>query len=135
MPNGCKSILVYDHKAEYITFIHQEAVEALDEYLADRTRLGEIITPESWLTPSANDYNKPTLTVSMRTQMARYVHHNDVKPKKRGRYAIQACHGFRKKFDTILKSNSNVNINLAKNLMGHSITIPLVNVYFKPTME
>jgi len=48
MPNGCKSILVYDDdKAEYTTFIHQEAVEALDEYLADRTRLGEIITPKS----------------------------------------------------------------------------------------
>jgi len=48
MSNGCKFILVYDDdKAEYVTFIHQEAVEALDEYLADRTRLGEIITPES----------------------------------------------------------------------------------------
>ena len=33
MPNGCKSILVYDDdKAEYITFIHPEAVEALDQY-------------------------------------------------------------------------------------------------------
>jgi len=136
MSNGCKFILVYDDdKAEYITFIHQEAVEALDEYLADRTRLGEVITPESWLTPSASDYNKPALTVSMRTQMARYAHHNDVKPKKRGRYAIQACHGFRKRFDTILKSNPNVNINLAEKLMGHSTTIPLDNVYFKPAIE
>jgi len=67
--------------------------------------------------------------------MARYAHHNDVKPKKRGIYPIQACHRFRKRFDTILKSNPNVNINLAEKLMGHSTTIPLDNVYFKPTIE
>jgi integrase/recombinase XerD len=46
-----------------------------------------------------------------------------------------ACHGFRKRFDTILKSNYNVNINLAEKIMGHSTTIPLDNVYFKPAIE
>ena len=56
MPNGCKSILVYDDdKTEYTTFIHQEAVEALDQYLAFRAKSGEIITPESWLIPSKHD--------------------------------------------------------------------------------
>ena len=136
MPNGCKSILVYeDDKAEYTTFIHQEAVEALDEYLEYRTKSGEVLTPESWVFPSKSDCNKPALTVSMRTQMARYAHHNDIKSKKRGRYEIQACHGFRKRFDTILKSNHNVNINLAEKMMGHSTTIPLDNVYFKPAIE
>jgi len=136
MPNGCKSILVYeDDKGEYTTFIHQEAVEALDEYLEYRAKSGEVLTPESWAFPSKSDCNKPALTVSMRTQMARYAHHNDVKSKKRGRYEIQACHGFRKRFDTILKSNYNVNINLAEKMMGHSTTIPLDNVYFKPAIE
>ena len=136
MPNGCKSILVYeDDKGEYTTFIHQEAVEALDEYLEYRTKSGEVLTPESWVFPSKSDCNKPALTVSMRTQMARYAHHNDIKSKKRGRYEIQACHGFRKRFDTILKSNYNVNINLAEKMMGHSTTIPLDNVYFKPAIE
>ena len=136
MPNGCKSILVYeDDKGEYTTFIHQEAVEALDEYLEYRAKSGEVLTPESWAFPSKSDCNKPALTVSMRTQMARYAHYNDVKSKKRGRYEIQACHGFRKRFDTILKSNYNVNINLAEKMMGHSTTIPLDNVYFKPAIE
>ena len=136
MPNGCKSVLVYeDDKSEYTTFIHHEAVEVLDEYLAFRRKKGEVITPDSWVFPSANDCNKPTLTVSMRTQMARYAHHNDVKTKKRGRYDIQACHGFRKRFDTILKSNQAVNINLAEKMMGHSTSIPLDNVYFKPAIE
>jgi integrase/recombinase XerD len=67
--------------------------------------------------------------------MARYAHYNSNEIKKRGRYQIQSCHGFRKRFDTILKSNHNVNINLAEKMMGHSTTIPLDNVYFKPAIE
>ena len=46
-----------------------------------------------------------------------------------------ACHGFRKRFDTVLKSNRMVNISLAERLMGHSRTIPLDNSYFKPVVE
>ena len=136
MPNGCKSVLVYDDdKSEYHTFIHHEAVGVLDEYLAYRAKSGENITPESWLIPSKSDSNKPALTVSLRTQMSRYAHQYRDQDKKRGRYETMACHGFRKRFDTILKSNYNVNINLAEKMMGHSTTIPLDNVYFKPAIE
>jgi integrase/recombinase XerD len=136
MPNNCKSVLVYDDdKSEYTTFIHHEAVEALDEYLAYRTRMGEIITPDSWVIPSTSDSKKPVATVSITSQMNRFARHNIVQDKKRGRYEIQACHGFRKRFDTILKSNHNVNISLAEKMMGHSITVPLDNVYFKPAID
>ncbi len=54
---------------------------------------------------------------------------------KSGRYSIMSCHGLRKRFDTILKSNRMVNISLAERLMGHSKTIPLDNSYFKPVLE
>ena len=135
MHNGCKSILVYeDDKSEYTTFIHQEAVEALDQYLESRTKLGEIITPESWVIPSKHDSSIVAIGSSIRTQMARYAHQDD-EVKKRGRYEKQTCHAFRKRFDTILKSNHNVNINLAEKMMGHSTSIPLDNVYFKPAIE
>jgi integrase/recombinase XerD len=136
MGDNCKSVLVYDDdKSEYHTFIHHEAVQALDEYLAYRTRLGEIITPESWVIPSTSDSKKPVTTASITTQMNRFARQNLVQEKKRGRYEIQACHGYRKRFDTILKSNYNVNINLAEKMMGHSTTIPLDNVYFKSAIE
>ena len=136
MGDNCKSVLVYDDdKSEYHTFIHHEAVQALDEYLAYRTRLGEIITPDSWVIPSTSDSKKPVTTASITTQMNRFSRQNLVQQKKRGRYEIQACHGYRKRFDTILKSNYNVNINLAEKMMGHSTTIPLDNVYFKPAIE
>ena len=136
MPNGCKSLLVYDDdKAEYTTFIHQEAVEALEKYLESRRNSGEVLTPESWLIPSKHDSRIVNDTRSIRTQMARYAHKGSVEIKKRGRYEKQANHAFRKRFDTILKSNQNINISLAEKMMGHSITIPLDNVYFKPAIE
>ena len=136
MPNGCKSMLVYDDdKAEYTTFIHQEAVEALEKYLESRRNSGEVLTPESWLIPSKHDVRIVNDTNSIRTQMCRYAHKGSVEIKKRGRYEKQANHAFRKRFDTILKSNQSVNINLAEKMMGHSTTIPLDNVYFKPAIE
>ena len=135
MPNGCKSVLVHDDdKEEYITFIHHETVEALDEYLAYRVRLGEKLTPESWLISSV-DYNKPATTATTQTSMSRYAHKNSNEVKKRGRYETMACHGFRKRFNTILKSNPNINTNIAEKLMAHSTSIPLDNVYFKPAIE
>ena len=135
MPNGCKSVLVHDDdKAEYTTFIHHEAVEALDQYLDQRRSTGEAITPESWLIVS-DDYSKPATTATLQTSMSRYAHRNSNEIKKRGRYEIQACHGFRKRFNTILKSNPNINVNIAEKIMSHSTSIPLDNVYFKPAIE
>jgi hypothetical protein len=46
-----------------------------------------------------------------------------------------SSHGFRKRFDTVLKSNKSVNISLAEKLMGHSTSIPLDNSYFKPVID
>ena len=136
MPNGCRSILVYDDdKAEYTTFIHQEAVEALEKYLESRRNSGEVLTPESWLIPSKHDVRIVNDTVSIRTQMSRYAHKGSVEIKKRGRYEKQANHAFRKRWDTIVKSNQNINISIAEKMMGHSTTIPLDNVYFKPAIE
>jgi integrase len=136
MPNGCRSILVYDDdKAEYTTFIHQEAVEALEGYLESRRNLGEVLGPDSWLIPSKHDVRIVNDTVSIRTQMSRYAHKGSVEIKKRGRYEKQANHAFRKRWDTIVKSNQNINISIAEKMMGHSTTIPLDNVYFKPAIE
>ena len=136
MPNGCRSILVYDDdKAEYTTFIHQEAVEALEGYLESRRNLGEVLGPDSWLIPSKHDVRIVNDTVSIRTQMSRYAHKGSVEIKKRGRYEKQANHAFRKRWDTIVKSNQNINISISEKMMGHSTTIPLDNVYFKPAIE
>ena len=135
--NGSKSVLVYaDTRAEYQTFIHQEAVEALDEYLEYRIRNGEKITPDSWVFPSKSYINKPSSTESLTTTMARYVRSAIGREQSvNGRFEVMACHGFRKRFDTICKNNDSVNISNIEKLMGHSVTVPLDNHYHKPKLE
>jgi len=137
MPNGCKSVKVYaDTIYEYFTFIHQEAVESLNQYLESRRRKGETITDDSWVFCSPFDNAKPLPTRTITSSMGRFVKKSLGREKaKSGRYEIMSSHGMRKRFDTVLKSNRMVNISLAERLMGHSKTIPLDNSYFKPLIE
>ena len=58
---------------------------------------------------------------------------NHVKIGKR--YNKQLEHGFRKRFNTILKMTPNMNISLAEKMMGHSVTVALDNVYLDPTVK
>jgi len=137
MSNGCKSVKVYaDTRHEYFTFIHFEAVDALNDYLESRKKKGEKITDDSWVFCSPWNYTKPLSIHSITSTLGRYVKKFLGREKsKSGRYSIMACHGLRKRFDTVLKSNRMVNISLAERLMGHSQTIPLDNSYFKPVIE
>ncbi len=50
-------------------------------------------------------------------------------------FDIQMDHGFRKRFNTIMKLDSDVNSNLAEKMLGHSTTHKLDNTYFTPTLE
>jgi integrase/recombinase XerD len=137
MSNGCKSVNVYaDSIHEYHTFIHQEAVDSLNEYLDSRKRKGEQITGNSWVFCSPFDTSKPHPADTITSTLGRYVKKSIGREKsKSGRYSIMSCHGFRKRFDTVLKLNRTVNLSLAERLMGHSQTIPLDNSYFKPVIE
>jgi len=137
MPNGCKCVKVYSYTIhEYFTFIHHEAVKALEEFLESRKRNGEKITDDSWVFCSPMNNTKPLHSTSITSTLGRYVSNSLFREKSRsGRYEIMSCHGMRKRFDTVLKSNRLVNISLAERLMGHSKTIPLDNSYFKPALE
>ena len=53
--------------------------------------------------------------------------------KKNGRYTNQTTHGFRKRFDTILKLNKDVNDNIIEKMLGHKKGLD--GVYFQPTIE
>jgi len=137
MPNGSKCVKVYaDTRDEYFAFIHHEAVESLNEYLEYRKKKGEIITDDSWVFCSPFDNTKPHPGMTITSTMGRYVKKFVGREKsKSGRYSIMSCHGFRKRFDTVLKLDREVNISLAERLMGHSKTIPLDNSYFKPAID
>jgi len=134
---GCKAVLVYaDTIHEYHTFIHQEAVEALDEYLDHRRTNGEVITPDSWLFCSPFDNSKHYSGNAITSTLSRHVKRALGREQaKRDRYETMACHGFRKRFVTTMKNNDQVNISLAEKLVGHSVTVPLDDSYHIPLLE
>jgi len=143
MEYGCKSVLVYaGSKDEYYTFITPEASNSLDEYLNERRSLGEKIHKDSPV--FATFYNKvgtgivtPLSFDAMRGLLTRAVKSADFDRfmESRGRFNIQLTHGYRKRFNTVLKSDNSINSNLVEKMMGHSTTIQLDNSYLKPTKE
>ncbi|MBM3896544.1 MAG: hypothetical protein FJ360_02210 [Thaumarchaeota archaeon] len=137
MSNGCKSIKVYaDSKDEYITFIHSEAVEALEEYFAYRRRNGEKLTPDSWVFAKTTNPSKSLRTQDITVKFSHSLSNRiDLGEVIGNRRDIMLVHGLRKRFNTILKSNQTINPNHAEKLMGHSITFPLDDRYHKPAIE
>jgi len=134
--NGCKSVKVYaGSRQEYYTFIHQEAVKFLDEYFEYRRKKGEKITGDSWVFPQKNNNEKPIMPQSMVAGLSRLVTNALTRKMIENRFEIMVSHGFRKRFATVLKSNKEINLSISEKLLGHSTTIPLDNVYFKPVLE
>ena len=81
------------------------------------------------------DLNKKFLPEYVSITMCRLCRKLKRKLASESRYEIMSAHGFRKRFDTVLKMRSDVNINLAERLLGHSRTIKLDNNYFRPTLD
>jgi len=137
--DGCKSVLLYeDSKEEYYAFLTPEASKAMDEYLDERREDGEKLGPESpvFRTTYANGIIKPkSLTVAgSKNIIYRALHHARIKRNKIGNaYDVQLDMGFRKRFNTILKLNNDVNSNVAEKLMGHKRGLD--GAYLKPTRD
>lgn len=118
---GCKTVHVYAGDGEeYTTFLTPEAVQSLDIFLEYRKTQGETITPESYLFNSRWNKTKPKSKSSINMIIQRIVEKACVRGTKTdGRYPTQLCHGFRKRFDTVLKENNEVNDNAVEKMMGH----------------
>ncbi len=124
MPNGCKSARIYaDTKYEYVVFLTPEATDYLEKYLQDRKVKGKPLGPNDLVFP-INPYSFSTfLGDKSRDMRGIKIDH---------RYSIACVHGIRKFFFTMIKSNNEINPNIAEKLTGHSLTFRLDNVYFKP---
>jgi len=140
MPFGCKAIWIYaDDKEEYWTFLTPESSEALDEYFKERITDGEVLTDDSpvfrTLYSKENSQNPKSLEAqSARGVVFRLIKQARIQRKKVGyAFDIQADHGFRKRFNTILKLNNQVNSNIAEKLMGHKRGLD--GTYLVPTRE
>jgi len=140
MKHDCKAIQIYDGSKEgYWSFLTPEAAEALDDYFISRKLNGEKLTPES---PIFANYNKETWSKKnnfLSARAARNLISNDTRmggverEKVGNRYDKASTYGFRKRFNTILKLNSEINSNITEKLMAHKNGLD--GVYFTPTRE
>lgn len=136
MTLGCLAIHLYENSNEqYWGFLTPEATKSLHEYRDERIRHGEKITKDSPIFRA--DYNEigqaPVKSLSENNSFQiinRIVKNARIERVKIGnRYDKALNTAFRKRFNTIMKTTDEVNINLAEKLMGHSVTIPLDNTY------
>ncbi len=140
MAFGCKAVLMYaDSDEEYWGFLTPESSKALEEYRDERIRKGENITPDSPLFviehkpgrfKEGNHLSLPALN-SIFDNLERRSHIEKIKTGNR--YDKALMYGFRKRFNTIMKINSDVNSNIAEKLMAHKNGLD--GVYFTPTKE
>jgi len=115
MPNGCKVLKLYEGSKEgYWTFLTPEAAKSLSHYLNSRKLNGEKLTDES---PLFRNYEKSNSkkqehlsSRSLRQILFELMKTSGITRKKTGnRYDKATVYGFRKRFNTILKLNNDVN--------------------------
>jgi len=139
MGEGCKGVLLYaDSTEEYWSFLTPEASKSLKDYFVEREQDGEKFYPETLVFRQKYrlGIEKPRVLKSAggRIILYRIIQKSRIKRNKVNRnYDIQMDHGFRKRFNTVLKINNEVNSNIAEKLMGHKNGLD--GVYFKPTKE
>lgn len=139
MPDNCKMVLIYeDSTEEYQTFLTPESSKALDNYLDERKQLGEILQNDSVLFKThftlVFSTPKPMSTKSIQSVILRAISNAGIRGQmKNGRYATQSAHGFRKRFNTVLKLNNSVNDSAIEKMMGHKNGVQ--GVYFQATTE
>jgi len=155
---GCYAVLLYADEDEtveekdlrdkqddvqggdsYWAFLTPEATDILDGYFGERKNDGESFTPDTPI--FLKDESKQLLpsvqmtSTSVGSMIYKIVNKDqELKRIKKGRrYDIQLNHGFRKRTNTILKLESEVNSNIAEKIMGHKNGLD--GVYLAPTRQ
>ena len=139
MPFDCKAVLMYaTSDEEYWGFLTPEASKALEIYRDERIRKGEVITLESplFVIQKRNRF-KDESYLSMPALYSIFLTLEKKDPiekiKTGNRYDKALMYGFRKRFNTIMKIDSEINSNIAEKLMAHKNGLD--GVYFTPTRD
>lgn len=140
---ACKAVLMYSgSNEEYWGFLTPEASKALDDYVDERLFLGEKITQESPVFIATRgkhlaydpEFIIPLNHITLSTCFVKMTKRARIENYKTGnRFEKGLFLGFRKRFNTILKIDSEVNSNIAEKLMAHKRGLD--GVYFKPTRD
>ena len=140
----CYAIIGYaDEIEEYTTFLTPEATKALDDYFAKRRADNEIINDESPVFRSnycmGNAKVKPATSKTLGSIPAyaqKQAGLRDPTTKKWGRFPVSRNHGFRHRFDEVIKSVIGINVHLAEKMFAHtSRIVTLDGTYHTPKIE
>jgi len=140
----CYGIIGYaDEVEEYTTFLTPEATKSLDDYLDKRRADHEDITDESPVIRTNYCLGSAIVTAATSKNLGsivRYVQKKaglrDPSTKKWDRYPVQSNHGFRHRFDEVIKSVIGINVHLAEKMFAHtSRIVALDGVYNNPKIE
>jgi len=140
LEDGCKGVLIYPgSKDEYWSFLTPEASSILDEYLEKRRIDGEKIHKDSPVFRQIYQIGiqkcQELSSNAIKAVMFRLIDVNShiIRKKTGSNYDIQIDHGFRKRFNTIMKLENDVNANITEKILGHKNGLD--GVYLCPTRE
>jgi len=124
----------------YWVFLTPEATKYLRRYHDQRKRRGEVFGDDTpiFRTQFQVQYINQNINQLSRagaiSLMNRILTNTSLGRIKKGRrYDTQLDHGFRKRFNTIMKLENSVNSNIAEKILGHKNGLD--GVYFTPTRE
>jgi integrase/recombinase XerD len=136
MGDGCRAVLIYAGEIdEYWTFLTPEATKYLEDYFEQRRQESEKFYPETpifrkeyrlGIEKAIQLKRNPVIAAMIRLVNRAKIQRTRVNEKN---FDIQLDHGFRKRFNIILKLENDVNSNIAEKIMGHSVSIPLDGAY------
>jgi len=136
MGEGCRAILIYAGETdEYWAFLTPEANRHLEDYFEQRKQNNEKFYPD---TPIFRTEYRLGIEKTKQLQrnpaigaITRLVHKAKIRRERvnKKNFDIQLDHGFRKRFNIILKLENDINSNIAEKIMGHSVSIPLDGTY------
>ena len=135
MPCNTYAVLFYaEDIEEYWSFLTPQASKILDKYHNLRKQKGEIFCNNTPIFGIDKTAQRQLGWNGVRSVIYRSIlKSNIIRQKQNYRYNVQVDHGFRKRFNTVLKLNNSVNYNIAEKLMGHKNGLD--GVYFTPTIS
>jgi len=135
----CQSIKIYDgSKEEYFGYLTPECVEAFNDYFESRKLNGEKLGPESYIFHTYNARRKKNEYLSsggvtgILKRLIRKAGISRIRINHKT-YDKAIVYGFRKRFNTTLKLNNEINSNIVEKMLGHRNGLD--GHYFTPTRE
>ena len=133
--DSCIAVRIYSgHVEEYLAFLTPQASSALRLYHHRRKEQGEAFQKDTPVFTVGRAGSGQLGWSGARSAVYRIISRSNIsRSKVNGRYDVQADHGFRKRFNTILKMNRSISYGMAEKLMGHRGGLD--GTYLTPTVD